>query len=124
MAIKTIVLKDRNTGDTLFPATDRSMVNGLESNVPVTTIPVGGFLPNVVYDLGTLTTDTVFSLASLVSGIVNCYYWTFSIGSTVPTITMPQTGISAWVEGSEPTIEANTYYEIFVRNGVATYIKA
>lgn len=36
--------------------------------------PSGGFLPNVMYTLGTITGNVTFSLASAVSGIVNHYY--------------------------------------------------
>ena len=116
-------MKDRQTHESLYPATSRNMVFGLESDVPVTTNPQGGFLPNTVYDLGELSANTTLSLASQISGKVNWYYWTFSIGATVPAVNMPSSGISNWVGGSAPIIEANTYYEIFVRNGVASFIK-
>ena len=120
--INTIVLQDPDTDETLYPVTHRDVVEGLDPDTPVTSVPSGGFLPNTVYDLGELAENTAFSLAAQVAGKVNWYYWTFSIGTTVPTITMPQSGITAWVGGSAPTIAANTYYEIFVRNGVASFI--
>lgn len=58
--------------------------------------PSGGFLPDVFYELGTLTGSVTFSLASAVSGQVNHYFWTFTAGSTAPTITWPN-GIT-WVD--------------------------
>lgn len=83
--------------------------------------PSGGFLPNVMYNLGTVTGTVTFSLASAVSGITNHYYWTFDTGSTAPTITWP-TGLS-WYGGSTPTINANKHYEISVLNSVAVYME-
>ena len=86
-----------------------------------TTQPSGGFLPNVMYNLGTLTGTVSFSLATPISGIVNHYYWTFSTGSTAPTITWPS-GITGWNNGVTPPIYANSYYEISVFNGIGCYI--
>lgn len=87
-----------------------------------TTKPSGGFLPNVVYDLGTLAGDTTFALASPTDNtIANPYHWTFDTGSTAPTVSMPAN--LTWAgDGTPPTIEANYHYEIFVRNGYASYL--
>lgn len=84
-----------------------------------TTQPSGGFLPNVLYNLGELTGSVTFALATPADNtIVNHYYWTFETGSTAPTITWPS-GIS-WVGGSAPTINADKHYEISVLNGIGT----
>jgi hypothetical protein len=83
--------------------------------------PQGGFLPNVEYNLGTLTGTVTFALASAVSGIVNHYYWTFDTGGTAPTITWPA-GIS-WNGGAAPTINASKHYEISVLDGVGAYME-
>lgn len=83
--------------------------------------PSGGFLPDVVYELGTLTGSVTFALASAVSGQVNHYFWTFTAGSTAPTITWP-TGIT-WADGTGPTVAANKKYEISVLNGVAAFME-
>jgi len=83
----------------------------------VSSQPSGGFLPNILYELGELEGDTTFALASEVSGIVNHYYWTFETGSTAPTITWPS-GIS-WCGGSAPTISTNKHYEVSVLDGNA-----
>ncbi len=80
----------------------------------------GGMLPNVMYNLGTLSSDTTFSLAAASdNSVANVWSWTFSIGSTVPNLTWPSTGITVWEDGAEPSAVANTYYEINVMNGIA-----
>ena len=85
-----------------------------------TTQPSGGMLPNVMYNLGTLSSDTTFSLAAATDNTVaNVWSWNFSIGNTVPNLTWPTTGITAWDDGVEPSSVANTYYEINVMNGIA-----
>lgn len=79
--------------------------------------PSGGFLPNVMYNLGVLSGNTTFALATPAdANIVNHYYWTFDTGSTAPTITWPS-GLS-WFGGSAPTINASKHYEISVLNGI------
>lgn len=81
--------------------------------------PQGGFLPNVLYNLGELTGSVTFALATPADNtIVNHYYWTFETGTTAPTITWPS-GVS-WVGGSAPTINADKHYEISVLNGIGT----
>lgn len=86
-------------------------------------MPSGGFLPNVVYNLGTLSGDTTFLMASATDNtIANIWYWTFDTPSTAPTITWPQ-AITAWNGGSAPTINASKHYEISVLNGVACYME-
>ena len=84
----------------------------------VSTQPQGGFLPNVLYNLGTITGAITFSLATPTDAtITNHYYWTFDTGSTVPTITWPA-GLT-WVGSTPPTILTSTHYEISVLNNVA-----
>lgn len=81
--------------------------------------PAGGLLPNVLYNLGTLTGSVTFALATPADAtIVNHYYWTFETGSTAPTITWPA-GVT-WLGGSAPTINASKHYEISVLNGIGT----
>lgn len=88
----------------------------------VTTQPSGGFKPNIMYNLGTLTGTVTFAMAEPIIGIVNHYYWTFSTGSTAPTITWPA-GITAWNGNvSAPIIAANSFYEISVCNGIGCYM--
>ena len=84
--------------------------------------PAGGFLPNVFYNLGTLTGSVTFALATPADAtIVNHYYWTFETSSTAPTITWPN-GIT-WLGGSAPTINSNKHYEISVLNGIGTFME-
>ena len=78
--------------------------------------PSGGMLPNVLYNLGTLTGTVSISLASGTSGIVNHYYFTFETGSTAPTINWPAS-ITSWFGGNAPTINANKHYEVSVLGG-------
>ena len=91
------------------------------SKVAETTQPSGGFLPDVVYSLGTLTGAVTFALAAAVSGNVNHYFWMFDTGSTAPTVTWPS-GIT-WADGSAPTVAASKHYEISVLGGIATYME-
>lgn len=87
-----------------------------------TTQPSGGFLPNVVYDLGTLTGTVTFALASPTDNtIANPYHWTFETGSTAPTVNWPAN--ITWLEGSAPTVDASCHYEIMIRNGYGTSLK-
>ena len=81
--------------------------------------PSGGFLPDVVYSLGTLTGTITFSLAAAVTGNVNHYFWMFDTSSTAPTITWP-TGIT-WAAGAAPTVAASKHYEISILGGIAYY---
>lgn len=87
-----------------------------------TTQPQGGFLPNLVYDLGVLTGTVTFALASPTDNITpNAYHWTFETGSTAPTVTWPS-GIT-WPTDFEPEVNANCHYEVLVRNGYATLLE-
>lgn len=84
-----------------------------------TSQPSGGFLPDVVYILGTVTGTVTFSLASAVNGNINHYFWTFTTGSSAPTITWPS-GIT-WSAGDAPEIGTNKTYEISILNNIALY---
>lgn len=79
--------------------------------------PSGGFLPNILYSLGTLSGNTTFALATPVdANVVNHYYWTFNTSTTAPTITWPSS--ITWFGGSAPYINASKHYEISVLNGI------
>ena len=80
--------------------------------------PQRGFLPNILYNLGTISSNTTFSIATPSdANVVNHYYWTFDTGSTAPTITWPS-GIS-WFGGAAPVIAASSHYEISILNNIA-----
>lgn len=86
------------------------------------TQPQGGFVPNKLYALGTLTGSVTFALASPEdASIPNHYFWTFETGTTAPTITWPA-GIS-WNGGSAPTINASKHYGISVLNGIGAFME-
>ena len=87
-----------------------------------TSQPSGGFLPDVVYNLGTLTGTVTFSLAAAVSGNINHYFWTFNTGGIAPTITWPSSNFT-WADGTGPTITASKHYEISVLDGVALFLE-
>lgn len=65
--------------------------NGIDGavNIPIeTSQPNGGMLPNVMYDLGTISADTTFSFAEPTNNnIVNHYFFKFYINNTLPEIT-------------------------------------
>ena len=85
----------------------------------VTSLPSGGFLPDVVYKLGTLSGAVTFALATTITGNVNHYFWTFSTGTTAPTVTWPN-GLT-WAGGSAPNVAANKTYQISVLDSIAYY---
>ena len=84
--------------------------------------PSGGFLPDVVYNLGTITGTVAFALAAAVPGQLNHYFWMFDTGSAAPTVTWPSSNF-AWADGAGPTIAPSKHYEISVLNGIATFLE-
>lgn len=87
------------------------------------TMPVGGFLPNIVYNLGTLNANTTFSMASATDNtIANIWCWTFTMPSTTITVTFPS-GLK-WQGGELPELELGNTYEITVMGGVAIIVNA
>lgn len=87
-----------------------------------TTQPQGGFLPNLVYDLGTLTGTVTFALASPTDNTTpNAYHWTFETGSTAPTINWPSS--ITWPTDFTPEVNTNCHYEVLIRNSYATLLE-
>ena len=89
--------------------------------------PAGGMLPNVLYKLGTLTGNVTISFAvASDANIENEYKFTFTAGSTAPTITWPAS-ITKWagncVENGAPVIASSNYYEVSVEDGVAFIVE-
>lgn len=89
------------------------------SKLVETSQPQGGFLPDVIYKLGTLTGSVTFALAAAVTGNANHYFIVFDTGSTAPTITWPA-GLT-WADGSAPAVAASKHYEISIMGGIAYY---
>ena len=112
--ISTSVQSDK-TSDTKT-SSPKSVYNEVHPAI-VTTQPSGGFVPNVLYNLGTITGSKTFTLATPSDNtIVNHYYWTFTAGSTAPTITWPS-GVS-WFGGSAPVISASKHYDVSVLDNI------
>lgn len=105
----------------VFDGTSWKIVGG----VSIETIqPSGGMLSNTQYNFGTLDASIIFSLATPTDAtVMNMYYWTFSTPADMTglNVTLPS-GIT-WADGNGPAIEAGTYYEIMVCNGIGTYLK-
>lgn len=65
----------------------KSETEALVETPVASTQPSGGFLPNVIYDLGEITGSVTFALATPTDNtIANTYVWTFETGSTAPTV--------------------------------------
>ena len=92
------------------------------SSTTIVTTQPASFLPNTVYDLGTITGTVTFALATPTDNtIANPYYWTFETSSTAPNITWPANIV--WSGGSAPTINTSKHYEIYIRNNYARYLE-
>ena len=80
--------------------------------------PAGGMLPGILYKLGTLTGSVTISLASPSdASVANEYGFTFTAGSTAPTITWPA-GVS-WAgncldSNGVPEITGGNSYEVSI----------
>lgn len=84
--------------------------------------PAGGLLPNVFYALGTLTGSVTIAFATPTDNTIeNEYKFGFTADSTAPTITWPIGIIWAGncLDDSThlPEIDADTYYEVSVKDG-------
>lgn len=89
----------------------------------VSSQPAGGMLPNVFYNLGTLSGDTTFAFASATDNTIeNEWMFQFTTPSTAPTITWPQ-AITGWAGGSAPTINASKTYQVSVVNGLGVIVE-
>lgn len=83
--------------------------------------PSGGMLPNVLYELGTLSGSVTITFASPADASVeNEYKFTFDADSTAPTITWPNS-ITGWagncLDNGAPLIAASKHYEVSVLGG-------
>ena len=79
-------------------------------------MPSGGFLPNVYYSLGTVSGSVTWSLASS-SSAADEYMLEFTAASTAPTITWPS-GIT-WFGGSAPSLTGGKTYQVSIQNNLA-----
>ena len=92
------------------------------------TIPAGGFVPNVLYNLGTLTGNVTFSYAQPTDpGIENEYRIRFTAGTPAPNITWGN--VNKWAgncidpDTHKPALTAGNVYEISVADGLAIIVE-
>lgn len=79
-----------------------------------TSIPSTGMLPNTFYSLGTISTNTAFTLANAQhNDKYEEYMWEFTVSGT-PQITFPST--ITWDE--EPELENGKTYQVSVVNNL------
>lgn len=99
---------------------------GGEDGCTETEMPETGFLPDTLYELGTIDEDTTFLMDTEAETDCgpNHYYWVFDTEGvqTAPTITWPD-AITAWKDGAAPEIAADARYEISVLDGCAIVSK-
>ena len=108
-----------NVTDSGKKASDFASPVNVEMQMPAT-----GFLPNTMYELGTLQGDTTFLMAAATDDtILNEWHWSFATPATAPTITWPA-AITAWDGGDAPEIVGNHRYEVSVIGGTAAWIDA
>lgn len=75
--------------------------------------------PNVFHVWGTVGTLNITLTAPTESGVVNLYSFQFTSGSTPTNLTLPS-GVQ-WPKDNELTVEANTVYEVNIRDNKATW---
>ena len=104
--------------DTNTYPTAKAAYNEIHPKVK-TSMPSGGFEPNVFYRLGVITGARTFTLKTngIDTSAVNHYYWTFDAGTPAPNITWPS-GLT-WYGGSAPVPSTGHHYEISVLNNIA-----
>lgn len=107
-----------NGSDDFYPVTHKDLVEGLYPDL-ATSQPAGGMLPNIVYNLGVLTSTTTFLMAVAEDDtIANIWHWTFTTGNVAPTIIWPEAIIGWYGTETAPTINANCHYEVSVMDGI------
>lgn len=110
---------ENTTGAITGTALRQVLLDLLAIDTPVaTSIPSGGLLPGVVYELGELSGSVTLTLAAGTTGAAAHYYLTFDTGATAPTITWPAV---SWL-GDAPEIGANMHYEVSILDGEAIAI--
>lgn len=74
--------------------------------------------PNTLYKFGEVASLTI-TLAAEESGIVNEYMFEFVSGSTLTTLSLPDS--VKWKDGVTPTMEASKTYQISIVNNLAVF---
>ena len=117
--------------DTLVSGTNIKTLNGtsllgsgniaISANTPrATSIPSGGMLPNVYYDLGWVTYTTTFTKneTGLDSSILNIWAFGFDVDNN-PTVYWPDW--IEWANGTPPTLTNLKHYEVTIIGDYAMY---
>jgi hypothetical protein len=91
-------------------------------------LPVGGLEAGILYNLSVLTGSVTIDLATPAdSSVANEYAFTFTAGSTVPTISWPAS-IVGWGgncidSNGQPKFVAGNFYEVSIRNNIGAIME-
>ena len=114
--------------DTNTYPTAKAAYNEIHPKVK-TSIPSGGFEPNIMYKLGTVTGTKTFTLKTtgIDTSIANHYHFMFNTSSLAPTITWPSQ-VTSWVgncldTSGSPVLSINKRYEISIVDGNGVIIE-
>ena len=91
-------------------------------------IPAGGLQPGILYNLSVLTGSVTIDLASPAdANVANEYAFTFTAGSTVPSITWPASivgwGGNCLDANGQPKFVAGNLYEVSIRNNIGAIME-
>ena len=121
----------QNESDPVFTASPAHSIttgdiaewNAKADKVPVVNHGTGSttlaIAPNVFHVWGTVSALNITLTAPTDSSVVNLYSFQFTSGSTQTTLTLPS--VVQWPKDNELTVEANTVYEINIRDNKATW---
>ena len=91
-------------------------------------VPVGGLEAGILYNLSTLTGSVTIDLATPAdANVANEYAFTFTAGSTAPTITWPSS-IIGWAgncldSSGVPSITGGNFYEVSILNNIGAIME-
>lgn len=91
-------------------------------------IPAGGLQPGILYNLSVLTGSVTIDLATPAdANVANEYAFTFTAGSTVPSITWPASivgwGGNCLDSNGQPQFVAGNIYEVSIRNNIGAIME-
>lgn len=119
--LSTDVVADKNSN--VKASTPKSVYDFVKPQSQ-SSIPAGGLQPGILYNLSVLTGSVTIDLATPAdANVANEYAFTFTAGSTAPSITWPS-GIIGWGgncidSNGVPEIKAGMFYEVSILNGIA-----
>ena len=123
--ISELTNKSALAGNEKIPVSDTQYITPTQIRATplASSQPVGGMLPNVLYDLGTLSGAVTFAFAAPSDNTIrNEYMFTFDSDSTAAVPTWPAS-ITAWLgncldNNGDPEIAASKHYEVSALNGI------